>query len=138
MALTAAEVRQRTPSDCIRCGQCVRACPMGLMPFQMAAFSRISDFTAAETIGIQHCLGCGACSYVCPSAIPLVQYFLHAKGSLNANRLKAQRAAKAKELNQIRLQRLAEEAAAKQAAKAAKRRERPTRASQPLQELEHD
>lgn len=138
LALTAAEVRQRTPSDCIRCGQCVRACPMGLMPFQMAAFSRISDFTAAETIGIQHCLGCGACSYVCPSAIPLVQYFLHAKGSLNANRLKAQRAAKAKELNQIRLQRLAEEAAAKQAAKAAKRRERPTRASQPLQELEHD
>ena len=138
LALTDAEVRQRQPSDCIRCGQCVRACPMGLMPFQMAAFSRISDFSAAEDIGIQHCLGCGACSYVCPSAIPLVQYFLHAKGSINANRLKAQRSAKAKALNEIRLQRLAEEAAAKQAAKASKRRDRAPRASRPVKELEHD
>src|SRR5690606_12577883 len=28
------------------------------------------------------CIECGACSYVCPSTIPLVQYYRAAKGSL--------------------------------------------------------
>ncbi|MCH1924015.1 electron transport complex subunit RsxC [Shewanella sp. C32] len=131
LALTEEEVRPRPQSECIRCGQCVRACPMGLMPFQMAAYARLSDFSKTEALGVGHCLSCGACSYVCPSALPLVQYFQFAKGSINANRLKAQRSATAKQLNEERVQRLAKEAEAKAAAKAAKAaaRKRPARAT---------
>ncbi|QSX34199.1 electron transport complex subunit RsxC [Shewanella avicenniae] len=138
LALTDDEVKTREQTECIRCGQCVRACPMGLMPFQMAAYARLSDFSKTEELGVNHCLSCGACSYVCPASLPLVQYFQFAKGSINANRLKAQRSATARALNEERAQRLEREAAAKAAAKAAKAaaRKRPARAT--AQESEND
>ncbi|MDB1124136.1 electron transport complex subunit RsxC [Vibrio algarum] len=131
LALTGDEVKASSQQECIRCGQCVRACPMGLMPFQMAAYSRISDFTKTEQLGVNYCLACGACSYVCPSNIPLVQYFHHAKGAINANKLKEKKSAQAKALTEARKLRLVKEAEAKRAAKAAKagRRKRPQRAS---------
>jgi len=129
LALIESEVKESTPQECIRCGQCVRACPMGLMPFQMAAYSRISDFKKTEQLGVTSCLACGACSYVCPSSIPLVQYFYHAKGVINANKLKEKKSAQAKVLTEARKQRLDKEAEAKRAAKLAKagRRKRPQR-----------
>ena len=132
LALTAEEVKERPHQECIRCGQCVRACPMGLMPFQMAAFSRVSDFKKTEELGVNSCLSCGACSYVCPSSIPLVQYFQHAKGAINATKMKEKKSAQAKVLTEARKQRLEKEAEAKRAAKAAKaagRRKRPARAT---------
>ncbi|WED24105.1 electron transport complex subunit RsxC [Vibrio sp. JC009] len=132
LALTVDEVKERPHQECIRCGQCVRACPMGLMPFQMAAYSRLSDFKMTETMGVNHCLSCGACSYVCPSNIPLVQYFQHAKGAITANKMKEKKSAQAKALTEARKLRLQKEAEAKKAAKAAKaagRKKRAPRAS---------
>ena len=37
LALDAKEARLEDASDCIRCGSCVEACPMGLLPSDMAA-----------------------------------------------------------------------------------------------------
>ncbi|MGL6314850.1 electron transport complex subunit RsxC [Vibrio sp. WXL103] len=131
LALTAEEVQAPPKQSCIRCGQCVRACPMGLMPFQMAAHTRVSAFDKAEQLGVNHCLACGACSYVCPSNIPLVQYFQHAKGVIKAGKVREQKSAEAKRLTEARKLRLAREAEAKKAAKAAKaegRRKRSSRA----------
>lgn len=131
LALTEDEVFIETKhQECIRCGQCVRACPMGLMPFQMAAYTRVSDFKRAEELGVNHCLSCGACGYVCPSSIPLVQYFMHAKGVIASHTFMEQRAAQTKVLNESRKQRLALEAAEKKA-KAAKKVTRPTRNARP-------
>jgi electron transport complex protein RnfC len=136
LALTDDEVTTSAHQECIRCGQCVRACPMGLMPFQLASYSRVSDFKKAEALGVQSCLSCGACSYVCPSHIPLVQYFLHAKGVITANKLKEKKSAQAKALTEARKKRLEQEAeqkaalaAAKATAKATNRR--PARGSAP-------
>ncbi len=129
LALTEAETRPQQSNDCVRCGRCVNACPMGLMPFQMAAHSRVSDYAGAQTFGLDHCLLCGACSYVCPSKIPLVQYFQHARGAINAERAMTRKSAQARQLTEARQQRLAKEAEEKKAAKAAakgKRRERGT------------
>lgn len=129
LALTESELRQEQSHACVRCGSCVEACPMGLMPFQMAAYSRVSDWPQAQHFGLDNCLLCGACSYVCPSKIPLVQYFQHARGNLNAQRSMRQKSAHARELTQARQLRLAKEAEAKKAAKAAKasKRKRPAR-----------
>ena len=60
------------------------ACPMGLLPLEMAARIRAGDLDGAVDLGLKDCIACGCCAYVCPSHIPLVQYFNHAKGELAA------------------------------------------------------
>ena len=65
---------------CIRCARCVNACPMHLNPTmlgQLAAKRRYREM--AEHYHLNDCFECGCCSYVCPSNIPLVQYFRIAK-----------------------------------------------------------
>ncbi|MES9970003.1 MAG: electron transport complex subunit RsxC [Candidatus Thiodiazotropha sp.] len=65
---------------CIRCARCVNACPMHLNPSmlgQMAAKRKYEEM--ALDYHLNDCFECGCCSYVCPSNIPLVQYFRIAK-----------------------------------------------------------
>jgi electron transport complex protein RnfC len=65
---------------CIRCARCVNACPMHLNPSmlgQMAAKRKYEEM--AQDYHLNDCFECGCCSYVCPSNIPLVQYFRIAK-----------------------------------------------------------
>jgi Na+-translocating ferredoxin:NAD+ oxidoreductase subunit C len=65
---------------CIRCSRCVQACPMHLNPSmlgQLAAKRRYEEM--ADHYSLNNCFECGCCSYVCPSNIPLVQYFRIAK-----------------------------------------------------------
>lgn len=89
LAFDAAEAFVPEAGPCIRCGNCTKACPMGLLPLEMAARIRVGDLEGAEAYALQDCISCGCCAYVCPSHIPLVQYFSHAKGELtNAERTK--------------------------------------------------
>jgi electron transport complex protein RnfC len=125
LALTRAEVEHTRPGPCIRCSSCVRACPMGLLPLEMAARIRVGDPAGAVDWGLKDCIACGSCSYVCPSHIPLVHYFNHAKGDLAAReRLKMKNEA-TKKLADERSERMArivrerEEAARQRAAKKA-------------------
>ena len=57
---------------------------MGLLPMEMAAHIRADSFKGAERYGLSDCIACGCCAYICPSHIPLVQYFSHAKGEMSA------------------------------------------------------
>ena len=82
LALTASEIGSVQPAPCIRCSSCVRACPVGLLPLDMAAHIRAGDSTGAVGLGLKDCIACGCCSFVCPSHIPLVHYFNFAKGEL--------------------------------------------------------
>lgn len=82
LALTAREIGSTQASPCIRCSSCVRACPVGLLPLEMAAHIRAGDSNAAVSRGLKDCIACGCCSFVCPSHIPLVHYFNFAKGEL--------------------------------------------------------
>jgi electron transport complex protein RnfC len=65
---------------CIKCGECVESCPMGLNPsiLGMLAAKREYDLMG-ERYHLGECFECGCCSYVCPSNIPLVQQFRVAK-----------------------------------------------------------
>ena len=58
---------------CIRCGNCVRACPMSLMPQQLDVFSGAQDVEELQKYNIMSCIECGSCSYVCPAKRHLVQ-----------------------------------------------------------------
>lgn len=127
LALTQGEIGRSQPAPCIRCASCVRACPVGLLPLEMAARIRTDDLDAAVGLGLKDCIGCGSCSYVCPSSIPLVHYFNYAKGALMAqarSKLKQEATRKLAEERTARMERIAREreeaAAARKAAKAAK------------------
>ncbi|MDL2256630.1 electron transport complex subunit RsxC [Bacteroidales bacterium OttesenSCG-928-I14] len=68
------EAHRRPARDCIRCGQCVQACPMGLVPNSLMTFAEFEDWDKAEKFHIYDCLECGSCMYVCPSNRPLLDY----------------------------------------------------------------
>jgi len=115
---------------CIRCGECARACPHELQPFEMYWFSRAKNFGKTQEYAIFDCIECGCCSYVCPSHIPLVQYFRFAKSEIWAREREKDAAEGAKnrfEFKQVREERekaekaekLAKAAAAQAAKKAA-------------------
>lgn len=129
LALTASEVGQAEASPCIRCATCVRACPVGLLPLEMAAHIRVSDLSGAVELGLKDCIACGSCSYVCPAHIPLVHYFNYAKGDLAAqerNKLKQEATKKLADARNERMARIererAEAAAKRKAAKEARER----------------
>ena len=61
-------------SACIRCGKCVDACPMGLLPFAIRQSIENDDFSSLKTLHVADCIGCGCCSYICPAKIPLTDY----------------------------------------------------------------
>ena len=74
------ERERRNTYPCIKCGECVESCPMGLNPstLGMLAAKREYDLMGAG-YHLGDCFECGCCTYVCPSNIPLVQQFRVAK-----------------------------------------------------------
>lgn len=122
LALSAQEVQRDEPAPCIRCARCVDACPMGLMPLEMANHARGDDFAGAQKYGLDDCILCGSCAFVCPSHIPLVQYFQYARGEIWQRENSARKNELTKTLMEQRQQRIEEEAAARAAAKSQRRR----------------
>ena len=64
----------KTPT-CIRCGKCIGACPMGLLPCYMYLYGNKQNLEGAEEYNTMDCIECGACTYVCPGRLHLVQTF---------------------------------------------------------------
>lgn len=71
-------------SPCIRCGRCVQACPMRLVPTQIDAYARRSHWEDCEKIGAMNCMECGACTFVCPAKRELTQSCRMAKLGIRA------------------------------------------------------
>jgi electron transport complex protein RnfC len=67
---------------CIRCGRCVRACPMNLMPIFIHQNAEKGDLEECQRYNVRDCIECGCCSYVCPARIPLVQSFRATKAKI--------------------------------------------------------
>jgi len=68
--------------SCIKCGRCVDACPMNLLPLVYAKFVKKEKWDRLSRYNIDDCIECGSCAYVCPSRIPLVQYIKTGKREL--------------------------------------------------------
>jgi electron transport complex protein RnfC len=72
---------------CVKCGNCVDACPMYLVPHRLGSLSERGAFAEAEAWGVYDCIECGACVYVCSSNRPTVQLIRHAKWNLAQKQL---------------------------------------------------
>ena len=77
-----AEHDARKTSACIKCGECLRVCPMRLNPSQLGLLAAKGEYEQMEALHLSNCFECGCCAYVCPANLPLVQRFRTAKGIL--------------------------------------------------------
>ena len=59
---------------CIKCGNCVAACPMNLLPTTLTHLIQAGKWEESQALGVLNCIECGSCSFSCPSRIPLVQW----------------------------------------------------------------
>lgn len=70
--------------QCIRCGKCMDACPMKLMPIMMYQAYQGGSPEEMAANNIKDCMECGCCAYACPAGIPLVQAFRAAKQKMRS------------------------------------------------------
>jgi electron transport complex protein RnfC len=70
------------PTACIRCGFCMNACPLNLMPMHLAKAYETKNKDDLKKLKLNLCMNCGCCSYVCPAKRPLAEYNQLAKAML--------------------------------------------------------
>lgn len=73
------EAQPRKASQCIRCGMCAKACPMGLQPFLLSRLSKMKMFDKTEEEHVMDCIECGSCEFTCPANIPLLDFIRFGK-----------------------------------------------------------
>lgn len=80
LALSKEAVNAGEESPCIRCGRCVKVCPMGLVPSMLSILGeRHKHKEAKEEYGLFNCIECGSCAYTCPAKRNIVQYVKYLK-----------------------------------------------------------
>ena len=88
LAFSEKEARLSEPTDCIRCGRCVSACPMKLMPTRLCADVKLGDVEAMQKHQIITCMECGSCAFSCPAHRHIVQTIRLGKSKLRAELMK--------------------------------------------------
>lgn len=59
--------------SCIRCGKCVEACPMNLVPCTIVRAAKNNQVDVLKEYNTMTCMECGCCTVVCPAQRYLVQ-----------------------------------------------------------------
>jgi H+/Na+-translocating ferredoxin:NAD+ oxidoreductase subunit C len=88
LALSHAEVAYTIPTEpvCIRCGRCVDACPMNLLPTYLAAYAHNGKWDDLRRLNINDCIECGCCTYACPTKNPIVQLVKMGKSEITRSK----------------------------------------------------
>lgn len=79
LVISEEEASRGKQENCIRCGECVTVCPMGLEPHLLMNLTEKGMYEKASFEDIMTCIECGSCSYVCPSHRPLLDYIRYGK-----------------------------------------------------------
>lgn len=58
-------------SNCIHCGRCTNACPLGLSAKEIVEAYNAHDPALLRELNTDLCMSCGTCSFVCPAKRPL-------------------------------------------------------------------
>ena len=77
LAFEDASVRRQY--HCIGCGQCVDACPQGLMPSLIYRYVDSGRYDGLELLDPTHCIECSTCTYICPSELEVSAHVARAK-----------------------------------------------------------
>ncbi len=88
LVLTDKENKSKPDQSCIRCGRCISACPMKLMPGTIYHYERGNDTAMLQKLHVTDCIECGCCTYICPGRLDLTQSIKMAKARVNALRAK--------------------------------------------------
>ncbi len=67
---------------CLRCGDCLRVCPMGLVPSDLATLVEQERWEEFRLQGGLDCIECGCCAYTCSAGRDLVQLIKLGKEAL--------------------------------------------------------
>lgn len=88
LCMTKKEAEPPVVQKCMKCGKCVEACPVHLLPLyiQQRALRGLVD--EAQELHALDCIECGSCSYVCPAKRPLVEAIRLAKRGIRAKEQK--------------------------------------------------
>ena len=89
LVMDESESRRGPESNCIRCGKCINACPMGLEPYLFSALVKNNRIEEAKEHNILDCIECGCCFFSCPAHKPLTDEI-----RLGKNKVRAMMAAK--------------------------------------------
>lgn len=71
-------------TDCIRCGKCLKSCPMSLMPEAIAGCVKLKDVSGLEKLNVMTCMECGSCAFNCPAHKHLVQTIREGKAMVRS------------------------------------------------------
>ena len=80
--MTEAQTKRKAESNCIRCGKCVGACPMGLEPYLLNKLGKAGMMDELEEHHVYDCIECGCCSFTCPAFIPLLDTIRQSKAAV--------------------------------------------------------
>ena len=86
LAFSRGEVWSGDDQTCIRCGKCVRACPVNLEPTYLYMYERKNRLDMLEKYHLTDCVECGCCSYICPGRLHLVHSIRTGKQLLAARK----------------------------------------------------
>ena len=84
LLMTEKESKRGEVYECLRCGKCVHACPMGLEPYMLHALTDLQRYEDCEKYGIMNCIECGSCSFGCPSNRPILDMIRVGKNKTGA------------------------------------------------------
>ncbi len=88
LVLTDKEDKAAAEPGCIRCGRCVSACPMHLLPSYFYLYERAGDVGMLQKLHVTDCIECGCCTFTCPGRLDLTQSIRMGKARVNALRAK--------------------------------------------------
>ncbi len=72
--LSEEEIGRGDYTVCIRCGKCVAACPVGLLPCEIGSAVEKNRYKLAAEYDPMDCIMCGSCAYCCPANRPLSHF----------------------------------------------------------------
>ncbi len=67
------------PTNCIHCGRCTNACPLGLSAKEIVEAYEKGNVELLIELNADLCMSCGTCSFVCPAKRPLAPSIALAK-----------------------------------------------------------
>ena len=69
-------------TDCINCGLCNDACPVGILPSEVIFADNLKDEEKLNQLHLERCIECGKCAFVCPTRINVLESVRRAKRRL--------------------------------------------------------